>query len=649
MNLEAQLTALKTQNRNLPLSERATLSCGLAKQLEKIGKYELAYEALYEFWPNRDESPHVDGLDETQTAEVLLRIGAIAGWLGSTDQTAGGQETAKNILTRSIEIFERLQTADRVAEARGDLAICYHREGAWDEARVQLRTALDILPEGNDDLEAILLIRAGIIEERTRRLNDALKFYERAAPLVELSQDHAIKGSYHFAYGLVLKRLSTPENREDYLDRALIEYAASSFHYEQAGNELALARVELNLGCLFLKAERYRQAHEHLDIARTLFLKLKDAATAAQVDDTRARTLLAQGHAAEAERIARYAVRVLERGGQQALLAEGLATQGVALARLGNHVRAKVLLERAIEVAETVGDLERAGRAKLSIIEEFGDKISGKELITIYRSAIDLLKASQDPGTGKRLIACADALLATLGRLELQDQKAEEQTWEGFSLKQHVRNGERAVIERALREAGGSVTHAAHLLGFKHHQSLISLINSRHKELLKTRSKVRKRRRHLFSAPKKSKKGAAQEVAKTASSKVSVLHVEDNQAVARTVQDTLGVEGMNADFCLSGATALEILKSDAPYDLIILDNDLPGLGGLELVLHIRSIPHRRNTPVIMLSGDDCEAAAWRAGVNDFLRKPEGVDQLSSRIKRLLAQRRERKERDDRRR
>src|SRR6185295_10235604 len=142
----------------------------------------------------------------------------------------------------------------------------------------------------------------------TRRLNSALEFYNEAAPLVERSEDHALKGSYHFEYGLVLGRLASPENREDYLDRALIEYAASSFHYEQAGNELALARVELNLGYLFFKVDRYRQAHDHLNIARHLFLKLKDGATAAQVDDTRARTLLAQGHAMEAERIARHAV-----------------------------------------------------------------------------------------------------------------------------------------------------------------------------------------------------------------------------------------------------------------------------------------------------------------------------------------------------
>src|SRR5436190_5294709 len=367
MDIEAQLTDLNTKA-NLSLTERAAFACQLSKQLEKLGKYEAAYEVLKDFWPDRTGSPSLEGLDDIQQAELLLRTGAIAGWLGSTHQIADGQEIAKNFITRSIDLFERLQVSGKMSEARGDLALCYYREGSFDEARVHLHAALQVLPKGSDDLEAILLIRAGIIEERTRRLNSALEFYHEAAPLVERSEDHALKGSYHFEYGLVLKRLSDPENRGDYLDRALIEYAASSFHYEQAGNELALARVELNLGCLFFKVGRYPQAHEHLSVARHLFLKLKDAATAAQVDDTRARTLLAEGHFAEAERIARHAVRVLERGDQQALLAEALTTQGVALARSGNRIRARALLERAVEVAETIGDLEGAGRAKLSII-----------------------------------------------------------------------------------------------------------------------------------------------------------------------------------------------------------------------------------------------------------------------------------------
>jgi len=348
---------------------------------------------------------------------------------------------------------------------------------------------------------------------------------------------------------------------------------------------------------------------------------------------------LAEGHFPEAERIARHAVRVLERGGQQALLAEALTTQGVALARSGNRVRAKALLERAIEVAETVGDLEGAGRAKLSIIEEFGDKISVRELIGIYRSAIDLLKSSQHPETGKRLINCADALLNTLEHLEVKDQKSEELTWEGFSFKRHVKESEKAVLERALRDAGGSVTKAARLLGFRHHQSLISLINTRHKELLSARTKIRKRRRRLFSRPEPSNKQVSAETAKdTRPLHFSILHVEDNKAVSDVVQDMLRAKGLRVDSCISGSQALEILRSHTPYDLVVVDNDLPGLSGLELVLRLQAMPHRRRTPVIMLTGDECEAESWRAGVKAFLRKPEGIDELPGTIDRLLKQR-----------
>lgn len=635
MNLEAELAALKTQNRNLPLTERAVLSCRLAKQLEKVGKYELAYEALAEFWPERDASPKVDGLEPLQQAEVLLRIGAIAGWLGSTDLIASGQETAKNILTISIEIFESLEKTDNLSEARGDLALCYYREGSFDEARVQVRTALHILPDGNDDLEAILLIRAGIIEQRTRRLNDALQFYKQAAPLVERSEDDALKGSYHFQYGLVLRRLSAPENREDYLDRALIEYTASSFHYERAGNELALARVELNLGHLFFKVGRYGEAHEHLSVARHLFLKLKDAATTAQVDDTRARTLLAQGYAAEAERIARHAVRVLERGGQQALLAEALTTQGVALARLGNDARAKALLERAVEVAETTGDLEGAGRAKLSIIEEIGKQLAIRELISIYRSAVDLVRGSQDPATGKRLITCAEQLFDVVERLEAEPPPPAQETWDGFSLKRYIHDSERSVIERALRDAGGSVTKASRLLGFKHHQSLISLINGRHKDLLDTRSQVRKRRRHIVT-PKKHKKRATRYRKTLNTVPLSILHVEDHPEVAKVVGEMLEAANYRVELCTDGKAALAKLTGDDHYDVLVIDNELPGLNGLELVRTTKKMTHRRRMRIIMLSGDDIEQQAWSAGADEFLRKPEGVKRIAATVERVLA-------------
>src|SRR5207237_7699145 len=108
MNLEPKLTTLETGSHDLSINERAKLACDSAKQFEKAGEYEAAYEALAEFWPDRSAPPKLEGVDEKRKADLLLRIGALAGWLGAAEQTDGTQETAKNLITQSIEIFQAL-------------------------------------------------------------------------------------------------------------------------------------------------------------------------------------------------------------------------------------------------------------------------------------------------------------------------------------------------------------------------------------------------------------------------------------------------------------------------------------------------------------------------------------------------------------
>jgi len=412
----------------------------------------------------------------------------------------------------------------------------------------------------------------------------------------------------------------------------LMEYTAASFHFELAGNTRYLARVENNLGYLFFTIGKFDEAHKHLDRARRFFFALSDMSMIAQVDDTRARTLLAEGRVAEAERVARNAVRTLEKGDEQAVLAEALTTHGVAFARLGDYPSAKRLLQRAIEVAETTGDPEGAGRAKLSIIEELSGQTPAPQLVSIYQSAAKLLKQSQDPSTSKRLIACAQKVIEGLRTREFQGYEAKDLSWASF--KREIRKAEKALLARALREAEGSVTKAAHLLGFKHHQSLISIINIRHKDLLKTRSRIRKRRRHIFSESRKPKKPADKGINKR-NSTIKILHAEDDLTVASLLAEMFTLQAWKVEVCIDGTHALERLSSKTHYDVLIFDKDLPGLNGLELVSRVRSIPHHRRTPIIMLSGEECEAEAWRAGVDAFLRKPKDIDQVPATIARVL--------------
>ena len=423
MNLASELLR-QIDNTELNRSERAQLRCRLAKELEEAGNYEAAREAMGELWQRIGEYPMLDGLNESSAAEVLMRAGALTGWIGSVNQVAGAQEKAKDLLSESILLFESLPDIAKVAEAETELAYCYWREGAFDEARITLREALSHLTESNVDLKAVALLRSAIVDISDQRFNDALRIFTDVAPLFKEITNHSFKGRFHVGFANTLKNLGTTEKRGDYIDRALVEYSAASYHFEQAGHTSYRAAVENNLGFLFFKVSKFSEAHKHLDRARRLFISLKDKVHSAQVDETRARVLLAQGHNADAERVVRSAVQTLEKGGEQALLAEALTTHGVALARVGHQEEARRTLERAVEVAEQAGDLEGAGRAALTLMEELRVRLTEDEVREIYCRADQLLSSSQHTETIARLRECARHVVTVIHERTVKESAA---------------------------------------------------------------------------------------------------------------------------------------------------------------------------------------------------------------------------------
>jgi CheY-like chemotaxis protein len=635
MKLQSQTKTRIAAGLGSDIAEGATIACGRAKELEKLGDFDGAREALREFWDESTDTVTVDQLEDAQRAEVLLRVGSVVSRQAAAHPREGTQEMAKDFISQSLRLYEELGRRRNVAQARADLALCYWREGAFDEARINLANALSEITEEDGDLKALILIRAGIVEASSRRLSEALRVYTEAADLVEQSGDHYLQGTFHNSFGTTLERMADANNLEAYLDRALIEYAAASFHFEQARNQRYFANVENNLGFLLFKIGRYHEAHGHLDRARQLYSELKDTYSVAHVDETRARAFLASGRMADAERVIRSAVRVFERGDEKAVLAEALTTFGTVKARLGKFVRARQLFDRAIEIAETCGDLDGAGLAKLSVIEELTAQTTPIELAETYEAAVDLLKNSQDPNTTSRLVSAARIVIEALRESGADPQPVIAESWDSFSIKREVRAFEKSLIERALRDSGGAVTKAAHLLGFKHHQSLISLINSRHRDLLVQRSAVRPRRSHLFSKPRRAKQKLAAAKSMRTPAHIRILHVEDEPQVADAARGALSAEKWEVELCTDGDSALRKLTGNEHYDVVIVDSSLSGVTGLELAQRARKITHRRRTPILMLSGDDLETEAWGAGVDAFLKKPDQLAELTPTVARLL--------------
>jgi tetratricopeptide (TPR) repeat protein len=495
-----QLTSKLIHLNDSLFDQEVIVRCKHAKKLELAGNYDEASAALGDLWQGIGERPETAGMDSHAAGELLMCVGVLTGWIGSTGQIPNAQERAKDLISESLTIFEWLSERVKIAEAQTELANCYWRQGGIDEARVLLREALSRLTDGDSQLKAIALIRSAAIEKVATRYHDALRLLNEAAPLVAASPSDTVKGRFHNELATVLKDLGTAEGRQDYIDRALIEYAGASLHFQLAGHQQYLACVENNLGFLYLMLGNYVKAHEHLNRARHVLLALNDYVHAAQVDETTARALLAEGHNAEAEKLTRSAIDTLESGGEQQLLAEALITHGTALARLNRHSDAKVALQRASLVAEQAGDLEGAGHALLSLIEELSDLIPKNDLTDLYLRASELLAQSQYPKTRTRLSDCA-AHLRGLIRNNEKAQVADfrvPSTWDNFHFWIEIRRYERYLIQRALQDAGGMVTRAAKLLGFTHHHSVNALLNGRHKELLSLRTPVAPRKPSKF-------------------------------------------------------------------------------------------------------------------------------------------------------
>jgi tetratricopeptide (TPR) repeat protein len=411
MNLTDE-RALLGADLTLSWDERARHWCADAKKLQDMGDHEGARRALGELWRRVGERPNLDGLGALARAEVLLRAGALSGFIGSSGQLAGAQEFAKNLIGESAGLFRAAGETEREAEALRELGYCYWREGAHDEARDVLQESLARLAPESAEERAQTLLRLAIVESSATRYNEALRVLTQAAPLFDRSSNDAKRGTFHMELAIVLDMLARAERREDYTDRALVEYAAASYHFERAGHARYRAAAENNYAHLLLKRGDYAGAHEHLDTARRIFVNLKDQKHAAQVDETRARVFVAEGRFGEAETTARAAVRALTAGGEQALLAEALTAHGEALARLGRKDEARAVLRRAAETAARAGNMEGAGLAELTALETLSDRLTPAETRETYLAADRLLARTQHPEILARLRECARRVVA---------------------------------------------------------------------------------------------------------------------------------------------------------------------------------------------------------------------------------------------
>lgn len=123
-----------------------------------------------------------------------------------------------------------------------------------------------------------------------------------------------------------------------------------------------------------------------------------------------------------------------------------------------------------------------------------------------------------------------------------------------------------------------------------------------------------------------------------ANSKTRVLVVEDETDIAGLIKHTLERSGdAIVDIAASGDQALKA-ASEQHLDLIILDLNLPVLGGLEVCRLLRTRPATARTPIIMLTARSSESdrvVGLDAGADDYVTKPFSPRELSARVRAVL--------------
>jgi tetratricopeptide (TPR) repeat protein len=487
-----KIASPKLDSAHLNANDEALLRCKTALEQKDKGDYAGAQEAMRPFWKRVGEHPKTTGLDASVAAEVLLCVGILTSWIGSKNQVSDAQELAKNLLTQSITYFESNRDVTKVAVAQSEIAYCYWREGALNEARSWLDEALEKLKfEGADRARALLKLTT--VEWTAGRFREALELLNVNESLFRKITNHTIKGGYHTELAIIHRNLATVEDRFEYFRRAINEYREAERQFRLAHNQIFRADVINNVAFLLFKLGRYKEAHKYLDEARRLTVRFRDKIHTAQIDESRAQVLIAEGRSTEGERIARRAVSVLRKSDRFCLLAEALITQGVALARLGRSNCARVNFRRAIEAAHQVNALNIAGLAALTLIEEI-QELPPETLQAAYRQAREWLANSQSPDIKLRLADVAGRVVASIQTELSTDEATEILLTEPGGLRAQLEKHERVVIKRALAEVNGRVTHAASLLEMRY-QSLAYIIERRHPDLLQKRTPIKRRQR----------------------------------------------------------------------------------------------------------------------------------------------------------
>ncbi|WP_158849344.1 response regulator [Algibacter sp. L1A34] len=119
---------------------------------------------------------------------------------------------------------------------------------------------------------------------------------------------------------------------------------------------------------------------------------------------------------------------------------------------------------------------------------------------------------------------------------------------------------------------------------------------------------------------------------------MKILAIDDQQLVLLPLQKRLSDLGYEVKIETDANKAISLYNDFVP-DLVIVDINMPSVSGLDIVKYIRNSEYS-DTPIMVLSGnteDKVITEGFELGINDYMKKPLSLNEISARVKRLIGQ------------
>jgi len=411
-----------------------TVSTGNLFRLERCGKYEEALAELRQIWKDTNDFPDVDDFVPRVAAEIILRCGALIGFLGQNKQIPNSQEKSKNLLTEARNRFLDIYDVEKIAECENYLALAYLRGGEMVESEIWVEEAFShSLNETSETwlyanlTKSLIDISAGKYAEIVKNLKPLEKHFKKLG-------NYFLLGSFCTNLAVALRNLGK-------ISEALKYYESARSYHQKSGHRIYLGTIENNLAYIYKSQHRFKEAHQAIDNGVEIFKKVKDRAREGFSFDTKAQIFCDEGKYAEALKVIEKAVNILGKGENADFLADTYLSKAKILLHLEDFTAGFMCLSDAVQLAKTKISEEKAR----NLIKEFEAVLKEKNTPVINKTI------SEKESGGKKLELILHPTIAHYQ--EVQGVWIKNSNLENFGL----RKGALALVTKAELKRGDLV------------------------------------------------------------------------------------------------------------------------------------------------------------------------------------------------